>query len=172
MTVTILPNPSLPGDLEFVPGFTGLLSLFCIVIENDRTVIRSDVRPLPVQLGRVMDRPENGQELVVGDPFRVVGYLHDLGMPGPAGADLFVGGVLCCPSHVPGRCCRNSLNLAECSLDTPETTGTEGCCFFPVPASCHAVSCTPSPSGTIRFPERACAYGFFLPGPPPMCIMP
>lgn len=49
-----------------------------------------------------MDAEKDAQEVLVGDPLWVEGQLHDLGVAGAAGADLFVAGVFGVAAHVAG----------------------------------------------------------------------
>jgi len=58
--------------------------------EDHRPVIGPDIRALPVELGRVMDRPEHIKELLVTHFGRIVIDLHYLRMPGFTRTYLFV----------------------------------------------------------------------------------
>ncbi len=64
--------------------------LFIVVIEDHRTIMRPDVGPLPVELGWIVAVPEDFEKIFVGDSGRVVFDLHDLGMAGAVGANIFV----------------------------------------------------------------------------------
>ena len=66
-------------------------ALFCVMIKDYGAVISTDIRTLAVQLCRIMDRPENVKKLFVADLRRIVGNLHNLGMAGLPGANVFVG---------------------------------------------------------------------------------
>src|SRR4051812_15178165 len=66
-------------------------ALGVVVDEDHGAVLIADVRPLPVQLGRVVLGPERREERLVRDHVLVVGHLDDLGVTGVRVADLLVG---------------------------------------------------------------------------------
>ena len=99
------------GDDGFAPNvlvvqlFNELLSLsllFVIVIENRRAILSAHIRALTVERGRVMDRKEYVQYVLVSDDLRVEFDLYDLRMPGPARADVAVAGVSHFSSSITG----------------------------------------------------------------------
>ena len=90
-------------------------------VEDGRAVVRADVGPLPVQLGRVVcDGKEDLEELAVGDLGRVVGDANGLGVPGVARADRLVVGRPGGTSRVPGRDPGDPFDVLEDGLDAPE----------------------------------------------------
>ena len=68
--------------------------LFRGMVEDDGAVLRTDIRPLTVMLGRVVDAPEEVQQLVVRDNRRIVDDLHHLSVIRAIGADILVRRVL------------------------------------------------------------------------------
>ena len=87
--------------------------LLGVVGEDGRAVLGADVGPLAVRGGRVVDRPEDVEELVVGDLLGVVVDLDDLGVAGPAGADVAIGRVGERPARVADGDVGDPLDLAE-----------------------------------------------------------
>src|SRR5579863_6040201 len=65
--------------LRGVAGGARFRFLFRRVIENDRTVLRAHVRPLPVQRRRVVIVPEDFEQVVVADYVRVKSHLDHFG---------------------------------------------------------------------------------------------
>ena len=57
---------------------------------DGRPVLRAEVVSLPHPLGRIVALPEDPQHLAVTRSLRVEDCEHDLGVPGPARADLLV----------------------------------------------------------------------------------
>src|SRR5690606_9423039 len=68
----------LPRSVRAQPGDRGAcrFRLHVVVVQDDRAVLRSDVVALPVQRGRIMNREEDVEQIVVRDALRVVGDLH------------------------------------------------------------------------------------------------
>ena len=56
--------------------------LVVIVMEDDGAVLFSHIRALTVELGGIMDVPENFQEVIVGDDLGVKLQVDDLGVAG------------------------------------------------------------------------------------------
>ena len=68
--------------------------LFRGMVEDDGAVLRTDIRPLTVRCRRVVDTPEEVQQLVVRDDGRIVDDLHHLSVIRAIGADILVRRVL------------------------------------------------------------------------------
>ena len=81
-------------------------------------------------LGRVMNIPKGGKEVLVGDFIGVVGDLEDFCVSGLVGADLFVGGVLGVSAHVADGGFYDAFFGVVGGLDAPEAASTEGCELF------------------------------------------
>jgi hypothetical protein len=96
-------HPECARSLKLPLGKLGRLPLLWGVVENDRTVLRSDVGALAVRCGRVVRVPEDVQQFRVGDHGRVESDLDDLGVPGCAGADPLVSGILNGAAAVPAN---------------------------------------------------------------------
>src|SRR5882762_8945758 len=127
----------LRGDrlAEFAAGlqrgfrlFRGRLLLWRM--EEDRgAVLRAEVRALAVHLRRVVHLPESIEQLLIGQCRWIESDLHDFGMPGFIGADVFIGRVFCVAAAVPDDCVNNSRNAAECCFDPPKASCSKGCGF-------------------------------------------
>jgi hypothetical protein len=94
--------------------------------EDRRPVLRADIRPLAVQLGRVVrDREEDLQQLPIADLLWVEGHLDGLGVPGVAVADELVLRRLCFPAGIAGDRVRHAFDVLEDTLHAPETATGE-----------------------------------------------
>src|SRR5215211_3767539 len=94
--------------------------------QDDAPVLGPAVRSLPIDLRRVVHRPEHLEELVVRDDVRVEGHLDDLGVAGGAGADEPVVGVLDEAPAIARDGLDHARDLPEDVLDAPEAAGAEG----------------------------------------------
>ena len=84
-----------------------------------------DVVALAHALRRVVVLPERLEELLVGDPRRVERDLDDLGVAGPAGADLLVGRVRRVAAGVADGRGHDAGELPEVLLVAPEAAEAE-----------------------------------------------
>src|SRR5687768_7418464 len=94
--------------------------------EDDAAVLRALIGSLPVDLRRVVHRPEDLEELIEGDDLGIERHLDDFGVTGRVTADLPVRGVLDDPAAVAGDGVDHAGDLAEQVLDAPEAAGAEG----------------------------------------------
>jgi hypothetical protein len=78
------------GCLEGLLRCTRCLGLRLVVVEDDRAVLGTDVRPLAVELGRVVVGEEHIEQLLIADLGGIVLDLNHLGVAGAAGAHLLV----------------------------------------------------------------------------------
>src|SRR6266508_6793225 len=95
------------------------------VEEDRRAVLVADVGALPVELGRVVQLPERGEELVVRDLLGVEFDEHRLGVAGGVAAHLLVRGLLGAAAGVPHGGRLHARDLAERCLDLPEASRRE-----------------------------------------------
>jgi len=95
------------------------------MIKNHRAILRSDIRSLPVQRGRVMVRPENIQKFVVTDLRRIEFHFHHLGMPGFVRTNISIRWILFRAACVPDRCGHNAFQIAKSFFNAPETACAE-----------------------------------------------
>src|SRR5437588_514302 len=65
--------------------------LLGVMEENGGAVLRADIWALAIERGGIVIRPEDIEQLVVGDARRVEIHLDSFGMPGLAGADILIG---------------------------------------------------------------------------------
>src|SRR5688500_19424689 len=61
--------------------------------EDRGTILGSDVGPLAIPGGGIVECEKEGQQIPVGDHRRIEGELDRLGVTGQSGADLFIGGI-------------------------------------------------------------------------------
>lgn len=123
------------GDNRVVPHmigrqlgyhFVGGLLLLGGIIEDRGTILRSDIRPLPVERGGIMNGEEHIEQIAVGDHFGVERYLHRLGMSRFSGADLFVGGVQGFSPGISRLHLLHAPKLIERRLHAPEAAAGKG----------------------------------------------
>jgi uncharacterized protein len=93
--------------------------------EDGRAVLVADVRPLPVQRGRVVIIPEDFEQVVIADDLGVEGDLDDFGVAGAIRANVFVGRVVQLPAGIADRCGFNARQTPERGFDTPKTACAE-----------------------------------------------
>ena len=67
--------------------------LFTITGENDRTILRTEIRVLAVDSGWIMTIPEYFQQLVVGNDRGIKFNTHDFGVTCSVGTDLGICGI-------------------------------------------------------------------------------
>ena len=103
--------------------------LFRGMIKNYRSILRSNIRALPVQRRGVMVRPENIQKVVIADLRRIELHFHDLGVSGFVGANILIRRIMLCSPRIPDAGGQNTFYVAECLFHSPETTRTE-CSFL------------------------------------------
>ena len=94
--------------------------------ENLRAILRAAVRPLAVELRRVVrDREIDLQDLAVGHLARVEGHLHGFGVAGAARADGFVKRILLRAAGIAGHGIGDAFDVLVDGLDAPETSAGE-----------------------------------------------
>src|SRR5882762_8574284 len=117
----------LRGDrlAEFAAGLQRGFRLFCGRLllwrmEEDRgAVLRAEVRALAVHLRRV-------EQLPIGQCRWIESDLHDFGMPGFIGADIFIRGIFSVAAAIAYNGVNNSRNAAECCFDPPKASCSKG----------------------------------------------
>src|SRR3954465_11096979 len=88
--------------------------------EDGRTVLTTRIRPLPIEGGRIVHRPERIQQGVIRDECWIERHLHHLGMAGSVGTNVVVCWVLQLAAQVAGNGLEHPGDLAERLLHTPE----------------------------------------------------
>src|SRR5712664_1411387 len=89
--------------------------------ENRSAVLRAEVRPLAVQLRRVMSLPENVEQLFITHFCRIERYLHHFRMSGFVRANIFVGWIRRLSAAVPYCRINHTRHALKRSLYAPET---------------------------------------------------
>jgi len=115
------------GPVEFRLRFLGCFSLLIGMIEYHGTVLRADIRTLPVDLGRIMQPPEIPEQLLVGDFIRIIFNLHRFRMARRARTYHLIRRIFQMTASVTDLRCDNSPDLREDMLHSPEASGSEGC---------------------------------------------
>src|SRR6476620_6627661 len=101
------------------------LALLLGVVEDRGAVLRADVPALAVPRRRVVDAPEEREQLLVRHDVGVERDVDRLGVARAPRADLLVGRVLDGAAGVAGHGVAHALDLTERVLDTPETARSE-----------------------------------------------
>src|SRR2546421_1076178 len=109
--------------------FFGRLFLGGIVIKNDGTILRADVRALAVRGRGIMRFPENLQEFFVGDFPGIEFDLDDLGVAGGARADLLVSRILLCAAGITADDGLHAVQSFEDRFHAPEAAAAKGGLF-------------------------------------------
>ncbi|MFM1943652.1 MAG: hypothetical protein RI897_2634 [Verrucomicrobiota bacterium] len=112
--------------LSRLQGGFRLFLLGCVVEEDDGPVLSAVIGALGVEGSRVMDFPEDFQDLAVGDDFRVVGDLNDLGVAGGAITDLFISGIRGMSTGVARDDGFDSIESFEGGFKAPEASSSQG----------------------------------------------
>src|SRR5689334_10642887 len=76
--------------LELGDRVLGRLLLLRRVIQNHRSILRSDVVALSIERGRIVDREEDTQKIAERNNRRIERHLHDLGVASRAAAHFLV----------------------------------------------------------------------------------
>ena len=113
------------GLLKLLPGCFGTRALFVAVEKNRGTILRSDVDPLPIERGRVVDLPEYTQQIIIGDSICIVPNVHHFGVSRAVGTNHTVGRVYNGSAAVADRHVQYSFHLAKRFLDAPEASRTK-----------------------------------------------
>src|SRR5690348_15883412 len=95
------------------------------MVENHRSILRADVGPLTIDRGRIVNLPEQLQELYVRDQPGIVFHLHHFGVAGLVRTDLTVSGMLEPAAHIARGRRDNAVELAEGGFHAPEPSPAE-----------------------------------------------
>jgi len=127
------PNGSdLGGDRAVEGLLLGLLGcargggLLGVESKHDAPVTIADVRALPIALGRIVDLPEDVQQLLVRETRGVVLDEHRLGVTGRVRAHFFVARVRRVPARIAHRRRHDPRHVPERVFRTPEAAPGEG----------------------------------------------
>src|SRR5262250_1277416 len=116
--------------------------LLIVSIENDGSVLSAFIRPLTIQLCRIMGHGEEDlQQLSVGDSRRIVLKLYRFRVPGFSSADEFVLGSLGRAPGIPRSGTNHSLYVLEDSLDSPKTAPCHNRGLFALARSQLSIYC-------------------------------
>jgi hypothetical protein len=109
-----------------------LLFLLCISIENRGAVLGANVISLPVEGRGIVGREKYGHQVAKRNLRWIEFDLGHFRMPGVAGANLLVGGILCLAPGIAGNHRMNTAQLIEDRFHTPEATAAEYRRYQPV----------------------------------------
>lgn len=108
------------SDHFFNSGFFRL-----VVVKHAAEVLRADIGPLSVLLGKIVDLKEVLDQIFVGNLFRVVGNLCSFEMAGITLLDLLVRRRIYSATHVADNSRYNTFALVEVVLSSPEAAARE-----------------------------------------------
>src|SRR5437868_4228540 len=112
--------------LRFCFGFLGDLFLVLILIENNRSILRSVVGSLRIQRSWIMGGPENFQDFIVADDRWIESNLDDFRVARRASADFLVGRVGDGTAGVTGNDGFYAVDALEDGFRTPKAAAAEG----------------------------------------------
>src|SRR5690348_8033643 len=92
------------------------------MIENRRAVLLPDVRPLPVQLRRIVHLPEQVEQLLIGNLLWIELHFDSFGVSRGVRANFLVIRIRRVPAGVTHRRRTDALHLPERVLDAPEAS--------------------------------------------------
>ena len=113
--------------LQFLDERFGLLLLGVIVREDGRPVLGADIRPLTVELGRIVNRKQDFQQVDVLDDALIVLDLDDLGVARVARTDPPIARIVGVAASVARRDFVDASQLFKWGFDTPETAAAKRC---------------------------------------------
>src|SRR5580700_10630285 len=113
-------------------------------MEKDRgAILLAVIGTLAVHLRRVVDGPENIEQLIVAELLGIKRDLDDFGMAGRIGADVLVAGVFRASAAVADRGVQNAWDAAKRGFNTPETSRAKCSDFLHVIPPClHQPGCS------------------------------
>ncbi len=119
------PPPAVPALGALLGGESSGFLLGAV--EEDRaSVLRAHIQLLTVAGGRVVNGPEQIEQLVVVDLVWIEEELDGLGVSCTSGADLLVGRINERSPRVPYRGALDALHTHEVGLDAPEASRCKG----------------------------------------------
>src|ERR1017187_1974113 len=121
--------PIRPRGVKLRDLILRLLHLLIRVRKHHAAVLRAPVRPLPIHLGRIVQREERVQQCVVRHSPRIERYVDHLGVSGAIGAYLLIRRVLQVSALVSHRRIDHPRDLCETGFYAPKTSSSK-CCLF------------------------------------------
>jgi hypothetical protein len=113
------------GFVEAALRFLGRLPLVLIGLKNDRTVLRAEVRSLPVERRGIVNLPKYFEQLLERHARRVILDLHDFGVSRLAAADGSIVRFRDGAARVSNGHVDDALDRAKSRLDSPEASGAK-----------------------------------------------
>src|SRR5262249_17590873 len=92
--------------------------------EDRRAVLCTPIRPLTVDLNKIVVLPKDFQQLGIRDLGRIIVHLDSFCVAGPISADFFISRILGLSTDVADARRRYTQQLTERGLDSPKTTGS------------------------------------------------
>ncbi len=115
--------------LQFADHVERRVALRVRMGEHDRTVLRADVVALPVQLGRIVRREEDLEDLAIADACRIECHVDDFRVARIALADVAIAGIARMAARVARLDGRHAVDVEKHRLRAPKAT-TPKCCYF------------------------------------------
>src|ERR1017187_7609658 len=122
-----------------------LLHLLVRSRKHHAPVLRAPVRPLPVHLGRIVQREKRIQQRVIAHSRRIERYVHYLRMSRAVRTHLFIRRMFEFASFISCRCVEYPRHLCKSGFYAPKTSSSK-CCFL----NCHFVLLLCCPLGRVR----------------------
>src|SRR5258706_9447671 len=94
--------------------------------ENRRPVLRSVIRTLTIQRGRIVILPENVQQVVIADQRRIEGHFDHFGVTGLIGAHILISGFAHRAAHIADLRGFHPGQPTERGFHAPKTSRSEG----------------------------------------------
>ena len=91
------------------------------VVKDRRTVLRPDIRTLPVERGGIVIIPEYFQQVMVAENLRIICDFNHFRVSGGVGADVFIGRILGTSAHVADLSRLYSGKTSKGSFHAPKT---------------------------------------------------
>src|SRR6185295_236769 len=110
---------------QLVDHCLGVVALFVRVVKHDGTVLRSDIRALPVLSRRVMNREEDTEQIAERDDRRIERDLHDLGVAGRPAADVAIARARRFAARIARYDLFDAVQLTKYGVETPEASAAE-----------------------------------------------
>src|SRR5882762_1851539 len=103
------------------------------MIEDHRTILRSDIRSLSIQGRGIVVRPKNIEQLIVADLRRIELNLHDFRVTGLVAANILVARIFLVATGIPDRSRSHAFEFSKSLFHTPKTARAK-CRFL----RCHS----------------------------------
>ena len=95
------------------------------MVKDRRSILRTNIRALPVERSGIVIIPEYFQQVVVAKNLRIVRYFNDFRMASGIGADVLIGGIFLASAHVADLRGFHPCQTSKGSFHAPKTACAE-----------------------------------------------